>query len=337
MAYEELKELTGQVIGSAINVHKAVGPGFTERMYAKALQLELQERNVPFVVEEAVRVKYKGRLLGIHRLDLVVNESVVVELKAVYQINNFHVAQMLSYLKASGRRLGHFTARPSELLSHGERVEQHFLERVQGGLREETKRLNPWTLAAWRIPDDPSDSDQAVRQLMRWREEHPHVQFVANASIAAADPLRVNGLFSPELVATLGRDRDPGTGERIPGYGIPVMFAIGNQGAVAPINYEVPDNALFFMAGNPQTGAVAAYSNSSSYAFGVVDPGKWEGTSFSAPDGMATIVVTALEDRMPIASAIQQRRNVESQFTNDRLCQLGLCGGGSRTGNGNQP
>ena len=106
MAHEELKELTEQVIGSAITVHKAIGPGFTERMYAKALQLELQERNVPFVVEQPIRVKYKDQLLGTHRLDLVVNESVVVELKAVYEINNFHIAQMLSYLKASGRRLG---------------------------------------------------------------------------------------------------------------------------------------------------------------------------------------------------------------------------------------
>ena len=94
------------MIGSAIDVHKAIGPGFTERMYARALQLELQQRNVPFVVEQPIQVKYKDYLLGTHRLDLVVKEAVVVELKAVYEINNFHVAQTLSYLKASGKRLG---------------------------------------------------------------------------------------------------------------------------------------------------------------------------------------------------------------------------------------
>jgi len=106
MTEEDLRELTRQVIGSAINVHKALGPGFTERMYAKALQYELQERKVPFAVERLIRVRYKEQLLGTHRLDLVVKEAVVVELKAVYEINNFHIAQMLSYLKASGKRLG---------------------------------------------------------------------------------------------------------------------------------------------------------------------------------------------------------------------------------------
>ena len=106
MAYEELTELTRKIIGSAIDVHKAVGPGFSERIYAKALQHELQERKVPFVVEQTIRVKYRGKLLGTHRLDLVVKDAVVVELKAVYEINNFHVAQMLSYLKASEKHLG---------------------------------------------------------------------------------------------------------------------------------------------------------------------------------------------------------------------------------------
>jgi len=106
MAHEELTILTQQIIGGAIEVHKAIGPGFTEKMYAKALQLELEERDVPFTTEQSIRVQYRGQLLGTHRLDLVVKEAVVVELKAVYEINNFHIAQLLSYLKASGRHLG---------------------------------------------------------------------------------------------------------------------------------------------------------------------------------------------------------------------------------------
>ena len=106
MAYEELTELTRQIIWSAIEVHKAIGPGLAERIYAKALQVELGERKIPFTVERSIRVKYKGQLLGMHRLDLVVGEAVVVELKAVYQLNNFHIAQMLSYLKAAEKRLG---------------------------------------------------------------------------------------------------------------------------------------------------------------------------------------------------------------------------------------
>ena len=106
MAHEELKELTQNVIGGAIEVHKAIGPGFSERIYAKALQQELVERDVPFTVEQSIRVKYKGRLLGTHRLDLVVKEAVVVELKTVHKIDRTHIAQVLSYLKASGKRVG---------------------------------------------------------------------------------------------------------------------------------------------------------------------------------------------------------------------------------------
>ncbi len=106
MAHEELNVLTEQVIGAGIEVHKALGPGFTERIYAKALQYELKTRKVPFTTEQTIRVKYKEHALGQHRLDLMVADALVVELKAVYEVNNFHIAQMLSYLKASGKKLG---------------------------------------------------------------------------------------------------------------------------------------------------------------------------------------------------------------------------------------
>ena len=106
MAHEELNVLTEQVIGAGIEVHKALGPGFTERIYAKALQHELKARKVPFETEQTIRVKYKEHALGQHRLDLMVADALVVELKAVYEVNNFHIAQMLSYLKASGKKLG---------------------------------------------------------------------------------------------------------------------------------------------------------------------------------------------------------------------------------------
>lgn len=106
MAHEELNDLTKQIIGAAMAAHNTLGPGFTERIYAKALPAELESRKVPFETERTIRIKYKDRLLGSHRLDLLVGDAVVVELKAVYEANNFHVAQMLSYLKASGKPLG---------------------------------------------------------------------------------------------------------------------------------------------------------------------------------------------------------------------------------------
>ncbi len=106
MAHEALNALTEQIIGAAIEIHKALGPGFTERIYAKAFHTELKVRGLTFVTEQTVRVKYKEQLLGLHRLDLVVEDTLIVELKAVYEINNFHIAQILSYLKVSGKRLG---------------------------------------------------------------------------------------------------------------------------------------------------------------------------------------------------------------------------------------
>lgn len=106
MAYEELNSLTEQVIGAAIEVHKALEPGFTERIYARALQHELRGRKVPFVTEQGIQIKYKNESLGLHRLDLIIGDKVVVELKAVYAVNRFHIAQILSYLKASGKKLG---------------------------------------------------------------------------------------------------------------------------------------------------------------------------------------------------------------------------------------
>ena len=101
-----MNELTEKIIGAAIEVHKVLGPGFAERIYARALQHELRERKVPFMIEQGMRIKYKSQSLGLHRLDLVVGDAVVVELKAVYEVNRFHVAQRLSYLKASGKKLG---------------------------------------------------------------------------------------------------------------------------------------------------------------------------------------------------------------------------------------
>ena len=106
MAYEEFNTLTEQVIGAAITVHKELGPGFTERIYSEALQVELRTRQISFTTEQLIRVQYRGQVLGQHRLDLMIGEKLVVELKAVYAINRFHVAQMLSYLKASGKNLG---------------------------------------------------------------------------------------------------------------------------------------------------------------------------------------------------------------------------------------
>ena len=102
----EFNQLTGEVIGAAIEVHRVLGPGLLESVYEEALCVELTLRNVPFVRQPHVELVYKGRPVGKGRLDLLVADKLVVELKAVEALNDVHKAQVISYLKTTGYRLG---------------------------------------------------------------------------------------------------------------------------------------------------------------------------------------------------------------------------------------
>jgi GxxExxY protein len=93
--------LTGQIIGAAMEVHRTLGPGFVESIYHRALLHELGLRRLFCETEVHVEVSYKNQLIGQHRLDLVVENTVIVELKAVSAIVDTHIAQTLSYLKAT--------------------------------------------------------------------------------------------------------------------------------------------------------------------------------------------------------------------------------------------
>ncbi|KYF80966.1 GxxExxY protein [Sorangium cellulosum] len=102
----ELRGLTRQVIGAAIEVHRVLGPGFLESIYEEALGVELSLRRVSFRRQVAVRVDYKGRVVGEGRVDLLVADRLLVELKAVEHLAPIHMAQLLSYLKATKIRHG---------------------------------------------------------------------------------------------------------------------------------------------------------------------------------------------------------------------------------------
>jgi len=95
-------ELTARIIAAAIEVHRHLGPGFVEPIYELALRAEFEARGTRFAKQEPVRVYYKGVLVGKHRLDMVVEDCVVVELKAVEELSSVHRAQALSYLRATG-------------------------------------------------------------------------------------------------------------------------------------------------------------------------------------------------------------------------------------------
>lgn len=101
------KELTEQIIGACIEVHRALGPGLLESAYEAALCHELKLRGVPFEKQVALPVTYKGTKLDCgYRLDLVVANLVLVELKSVETWERIHEAQLLTYMKLGGYKVG---------------------------------------------------------------------------------------------------------------------------------------------------------------------------------------------------------------------------------------
>jgi GxxExxY protein len=99
--------LTEKIIGCCFEVHRILGPGFNEKVYANALSFQLQQENLSFVVEKEFNVVFKGQLAGKFRVDLFVENSIIVELKAIvgYAPALFK-SQVLSYLKASKVKTG---------------------------------------------------------------------------------------------------------------------------------------------------------------------------------------------------------------------------------------
>ena len=95
-----------ETIGAAIAVHRALGPGFLESIYRKAMCLELDARNVSYEVERPVRVTYRDIEIPGQRVDLVVEGLIVAELKSVVRIDEGHRAQLISYLRTTGLRGG---------------------------------------------------------------------------------------------------------------------------------------------------------------------------------------------------------------------------------------
>ena len=98
--------LTGRVIRAAIEVHRALGPGLLESIYEEALCVELALANIPFERQVSMRVHYKRQDIGNVKLDLLVCDQLIVELKTVDSIAPVHVAQLLSYLKIKRLELG---------------------------------------------------------------------------------------------------------------------------------------------------------------------------------------------------------------------------------------
>ena len=124
----DLSELSGAVIGAAIEVHRVLGPGLLESAYELALERELGLRKVPVQRQVAVPLEYKGLELGDgFRLDLLVDDALVVEVKAVDRLQPIHDTQLLTYLKLANKRLG-------LLINFNERTLKEGVKRVANGL-----------------------------------------------------------------------------------------------------------------------------------------------------------------------------------------------------------
>ena len=99
-------DLTEQIIGCAIEVHRHLGPGLLESVYESALCIELQSLGLPFARQIGVPVFYKGELIAEHRPDLIIRDEVIVEIKSVERFNPVFLAQMLMYLRITNLRVG---------------------------------------------------------------------------------------------------------------------------------------------------------------------------------------------------------------------------------------
>jgi GxxExxY protein len=99
-------EITEKIIGAAFEVHSVLGYGFLEKVYENALLAELCKRGVKAETQKTIKVKYRDVIVGDYVADLVVEDKVIVELKSEEAYNKMHEAQLLNYLKATGRKVG---------------------------------------------------------------------------------------------------------------------------------------------------------------------------------------------------------------------------------------
>ena len=102
----QFEPLSQRVIAAAIAVHKELGPGFREEVYDSALRLELEERGIQYARQVEIPVHYRGRFVGTHTLDLLIEGTQVVELKSVAVLLEVHHAQLTAYLRAADVRVG---------------------------------------------------------------------------------------------------------------------------------------------------------------------------------------------------------------------------------------
>ncbi|TET99124.1 MAG: GxxExxY protein [Candidatus Stahlbacteria bacterium] len=103
---KELNKITEKIIGCAIEVHRNLGPGLLESIYESALCVEFDNNDIEYQRQILIPVRYKDNIIGEHKLDLLVENEIIVELKAIDKMAPIFEAQLLSYLKMAKKKLG---------------------------------------------------------------------------------------------------------------------------------------------------------------------------------------------------------------------------------------
>jgi len=114
-----LETITEKIIGCAIEVHRELGPGLLESIYESALSIELRQQGIRFERQVPLQVSYKGERIGEYRMDILVEDSAVIELKSAERHDPVFEAQLLSYMKMGGYRVGLLINFNSVMLAKG--------------------------------------------------------------------------------------------------------------------------------------------------------------------------------------------------------------------------
>lgn len=102
----DFEALSGKILEAAVAVHKALGPGFLEPIYQRAMEVALKHRGIAYDDQEYIQIMFEDEKVGLHRLDLIVEDQIVVEIKAIKALEDIHYAQTRSYLKATKLHIG---------------------------------------------------------------------------------------------------------------------------------------------------------------------------------------------------------------------------------------
>ena len=102
----KFSDITEKIIGCAMKVHRELGSGFQEYIYQRALEIELKKSLIKFIREYEMPIYYQGEKIGMRIVDFFIDEKIMVEIKAVTDLNEVHLAQGLNYLEASGYEVG---------------------------------------------------------------------------------------------------------------------------------------------------------------------------------------------------------------------------------------